>query len=113
MGKGFYGNKDAEIVWYDESDDGPLKEFLFAQLTVSETGSFAGDINVRGPEGRVTMPFKFALPGTESDLAILDSEHAYHLELSYDELATGQVPEPSAWMLCALGAALLLRRRAA
>jgi hypothetical protein len=111
LGKGFYGTEDAEIVWYDESDDGPLEEFLFAQLTVSETGSFAGDIDVRGPNGRVTLPFKFALPGNESDMKLLDGEQTYRLELAFGESPTAQVPEPAAGILCAIGASFLLRQR--
>jgi hypothetical protein len=117
LGEGFYGHSnEAEIAWYDESDDGPLKDYLFAQLTVSQTGSFAGTINVRGPEGPVTLPFSFALPGSESDMALLDLEQTYRLELSFDEFAasqSGQVPEPITRVIVALCAPLLLRRRAA
>jgi hypothetical protein len=111
LGKGFYGTEDAEIVWYDESDDGPLDEFLFARLTTNDTGSFAGDINVRGPNGRVTLPFQFALPGTESDMALLDQEQTYRLELAFGDSPTAQVPEPSAWLLGVIGIALFARRR--
>jgi hypothetical protein len=110
-GGGFYAPPSAEISWHDKSDDGPLDEFLFAQLTASETGSFSGAINVRGPHGRVTLPFKFALPGNESDMKLLDGEQTYHLELAFGESPTAQVPEPSAWVLCTLGASLLLRQR--
>jgi hypothetical protein len=59
----------------------------------------------------VTLPFKFVLPGVEGDLALLDTEQTYRLALSFDELTadrSGQVPEPSAWMLAA--GALLLGR---
>jgi hypothetical protein len=111
MGKGFYGNSDeAEIVWYDEQDDGALEEFRFAQLTVSETGSFAGEINVRGPKGAVSLPFEFVLPGVEGDLALLEKEHSYRLSLAFDELAGG-VPEPGGLALAALVAPLLFRSR--
>jgi hypothetical protein len=112
LGQGFYGSsKETEIVWYDESDDGPLKEFLFARLTVDQTGSFAGTINVRGPKGCVSLPFKFTLPGTEADFALLDLKQTYRLQLSFDEIAASQVPEPAAWLLVALGAPILLRRK--
>ncbi len=113
MDEWFLRDEGVENSWHDEIDDGPLNRFLFARLTVEQTGSFAGTINVRGPEGRVTLPFKFALPGTESDLALLDGEQTYRLELSFDELTVGQVPEPSTWMFSVFGAPLLLRRRAA
>jgi hypothetical protein len=112
LGRNFYGNsKEAEIAWYDESDDGPVAEFLFARLTVDQTGSFAGTINVRGPSGRVSLPFKFALPGNEKDLALLVGEQTYRLELSFDQSA-GHVPEPAASVLVGVGALTLRRRKA-
>jgi hypothetical protein len=112
LGKGFYGTGDPEIVWYDETEDGALDEFLFARLTVSETSTFTGEINVRGPDGRVSLPFKFSLPGTADDLALLDGEPTYRLDLSFAD-AAALVPEPSAAVLCLAGLLLVARRRPA
>lgn len=115
LGKGFYGTGDPEIVWYDLTDDGPLDEFLFARLTVDQTGTFAGEVNVRGPKGLVSLPFKFALPGNEKDFALIDGEQTYRLALSFDEAVSlaGAVPEPSALLICVVGLLVIPRRRSA
>jgi hypothetical protein len=102
----FLGHNPAESIWSDETDDVPLKEFLFARLTVSETGSFAGEINVRGPAGAVSLPFEFVLPGVEGDLELLEKEQTYRLSLAFDELAAG-VPEPHGLALVGLAAAVV------
>jgi hypothetical protein len=74
-----------ERVWFDLSDDGPQQNFLFARLTTTgATGIFAGNIFVRGYDSPVHLPFSFALPGTQDDLALLASEPSYSMEYSLD-----------------------------
>ncbi len=114
MGGGFYGKRGDQIAWFDHDDTGALEDFLFARLTTGETGHFSGEIFVEGPEKSVGLPFDFLLPGTEADLAKLDEEQSYRLELSFDDLeaiASGQVPEPAGWLLGVVGLRLLLTRR--
>jgi hypothetical protein len=105
-------------TWYDRFNSGPQDEFLFARLTVGETGFFSGAVSVAGPNGRVELPFNFVLPGTAEDLDMIDMEPTFTLEYPLDvaagslaDNASSQIPEPSAVVLAALaGAAVQLRR---
>jgi hypothetical protein len=94
-------------IWSDDFDSGPQDEFLFARLTVGETGHFSGTVSVAGPNWRVELPFNFVLPGTAEDLALIDGEPKFTLELDASAPAlTGsgltQIPEPSSLILAAL-----------
>jgi len=102
-----------ETVWYDRNNNGAQDEFLFARLTVGETGHFSGTLNVAGPTGPVGLGFKFVLPGTADDLALLDQEPPFSLDFSLDAppASISQIPEPAAWLLGVLGLPLLTRRR--
>jgi hypothetical protein len=106
------GGEDA-ASWYDQTNDGPQDEFLFARLTVDETGYFSGAIGVSGPNGPVELPFNFVLPGTTNDLALIDQDPEFSLAFPSDHAsdllsnsALGQIPEPSAILLAAVSALL-------
>lgn len=104
--------EDANATWYDRYMSGPQDEFMFARLTVGETGYFAGAMSVAGPTGPVELPFNFVLPGTEEDLTLIDQEPTFSLAYSLDPVAqslaaaASQIPEPSAVLLTALAGVL-------
>lgn len=108
----------SEATWYDRNNNGPQDDFLFARLTVSETGNFSGSIDVMGPNGPIEVPFDFVLPGTAKDLELIENETAITVahpleapQLVQATVALSQIPEPSALLLAAFaGAALVLRR---
>jgi hypothetical protein len=102
---------DADASWYDRTNDGPQDEFLFARLTVGETGHFSGAVWVAGSEGPVELPFDFVLPATADGLALMSQERkfSYPLDAAADALAgsaSSQIPEPSAVILAVLAGLL-------
>jgi hypothetical protein len=90
-----------ESIWFDRTNSGALDEFVFARLTVGETGTFAGTLGVAGPTGPVFVPFSFVLPGTAADLALVEGEAPLTFTLDA-ALPTVQIPEPAALVLLAL-----------
>lgn len=70
-----------EVAWYDLSQDGPIEDFLFAQLT-TEGGIFEGDVYFYGLDGPESFPFSFTF-GDYSSLT--------------------PIPEPSSLLLLLLG----------
>jgi len=84
-----------EKLWGDLSNDGGQENFLFARLTVDQTGTFGGNVSVRTDTDFVSLPFEFLLPGTESDMALLASEPAYSREYSLQPPAPPTIPEPN------------------
>lgn len=84
LGGGF-SSASGERVWFDLSKDGPQQNFMFARFTTTgQTASFTGNIFAWGYDAPVHLPFSFALPGTEADLALLVAEPDYSLEYSLD-----------------------------
>jgi hypothetical protein len=75
LGGGFGGGANA--LWGDLSDDGAQTNFLFSQLTLTQSGNFAGEIAVRNGDNFVSVPFSMALPGNAADLAALGATGRY------------------------------------
>jgi hypothetical protein len=94
IGGGFDGSP-GDHAWFDASDDGPQQDALWARLTtIGQTGEFSGRVSVRGYDAVVSLPFCFALPGTESDLALLAGEPTFTLEYSLDPPPAPVAPAP-------------------
>jgi hypothetical protein len=97
LGGGFDGPRGLP-TWGDLSNDGPQDSFLFARLTVGQTGTFSGSLTVKGYDNFVALPFQFTLPGTAADLGLLAGEPAYSLDYSLDPppVALPPTPDPPA-----------------
>jgi len=93
LGGGF-GGEDG--LWGDLSNDGPQQDFHFARLTVSQTGSFSGAVALSTNAGPISLPFSFALPGTEIDLAALHPTQSVSIEYSLDPppQVSPPIPDP-------------------
>ncbi|HEX6960627.1 MAG TPA: PEP-CTERM sorting domain-containing protein [Lacipirellula sp.] len=74
------GLEHDDSAWFDTSNDGDVEDFLFARLTVDQTGTFTGRISVRHEESFVSLPFEFLLPGNEADMALLAGEQTYAMD---------------------------------
>jgi hypothetical protein len=95
---GAFSSAPGERGWGDLSKDGPQQNFRFARFTTKgEAGAFTGRILARGYNGEhdgfVSLPFSFALPAAETELALLDSEPTYSLEYSLDS-PPAPIPPP-------------------
>ncbi len=89
LGGGFNGG--AGSLWGDLSDDGAQQDFLFARLTTTEAGLFAGNLAVRTDFGFESLPFQFQLPAL-GDVAPLNN--ADSLQIEYTPLPPPRAPEP-------------------
>ena len=78
--------------WFDTSNDGPVTQFQFAQITadVGPRGVFRGVISVAGANGTRSVPFSFGInPVPEPGSACLGRR----------ELARpGRLPPPPGWL---------------
>jgi hypothetical protein len=101
------GFENAESAWFDTTNDGAAEDFLFARLTVQETGTFSGNISVRHDTNFVRLPFEFLLPGNEADMQLLAAEQTYAMDFpptpppvvvppAPPELPPPALPEPPA-----------------
>jgi hypothetical protein len=92
LGDGF-ASTNGETLWGDLSDDGPQRNFMFARLTVDQTGIFSGNIAVRGPNGAVELPFELWVPGTHQHQGLINGGPNPSMTFSLDPLAPPPTPD--------------------